>query len=59
MLKVVVNLSAIKKNLSYIKSVCRSKICAVVKANAYGHGLVEVAKYIKNEVDFFAVANLS
>ncbi len=58
MLKVVVNLCAIKKNLSYIKSVCRSKICAVVKANAYGHGLVKVAKQVKNEVDFFAVATV-
>lgn len=32
-----------------------TKICAVVKANAYGHGL-GVAKYMEAYVDYFAVA---
>src|SRR5699024_11845326 len=35
------------------------KIIPVLKANAYGHGSVEVAKYLENEhYDFFAVALL-
>ena len=32
------------------------KICAVVKADAYGHGSVYVAKYIQHKVDYFAVS---
>lgn len=42
---VEVNLDAIKKNLRAFRRHIpkRSKIMAVVKANAYGHGSVEVA----------------
>lgn len=34
------------------------KTFAVVKANAYGHGAVPVAKAIQNQVDGFCVSNL-
>lgn len=34
------------------------KTFAVVKANAYGHGAVEVSKYIESIVDGFCVSNL-
>lgn len=54
-----VDLGAIANNLDVIKSVCKpkTKICAVVKANAYGHGLVPTAKTLQeSEVDYLAVA---
>ena len=35
------------------------KICAVVKSNAYGFGMVKVAKSIERDVDYFAVARVS
>ncbi|HCP72025.1 MAG TPA: alanine racemase, partial [Actinobacteria bacterium] len=38
-----INLDAIKNNLRLIKSKTNSQILAVVKANAYGHGLVPVS----------------
>jgi len=44
------NISEIKKQLSP-----RNKFMAVIKANAYGHGLLEVAKIIQNKVDYLAV----
>ena len=31
------------------------KVAAVVKSNAYGHGLVEVAKAVEEQADFFGV----
>ena len=34
------------------------KICAVVKANAYGHGMREVALALKGHVDFFGVSSI-
>jgi alanine racemase len=34
------------------------KIAAVVKANAYGHGLKEIVPVIANKVDIFAVDNI-
>ena len=33
-----------------------AKICAVVKADAYGHGAVRIAQLLAPETDFFAVA---
>ena len=32
------------------------KVLAVVKANAYGHGAVKVAKFFENKADYLAVA---
>ena len=56
-----INLDNIKFNLSNIKKILKedTKICGVLKANAYGHGSVEVAKLLEREkVDYFAVARL-
>jgi alanine racemase len=38
-----INLAAIASNLKFIKSKSKSQVLAVVKADAYGHGLVAVA----------------
>lgn len=35
-----------------------AKVIAVVKANAYGHGLIPIARKIAPEVDYLGVANL-
>ena len=40
----VVNLSAIADNLKLIKSKTSAQVLAVVKADAYGHGLIQVGK---------------
>jgi alanine racemase len=53
-----VDLSAVEHNLARVRSfVPSAKIMAVVKANAYGHGLIRIARALKN-VDGFAVARL-
>lgn len=56
-----INLDNIKFNLKNIKSRLNkdTKICGVVKANAYGHGAVEVSKLLQREnIDYLAVARL-
>ena len=56
---VEVNLDAIKNNVLVAKRSLKpaTKLCAVVKANAYGHGAVQVAREAAAAgVDFFAVA---
>ena len=56
-----IDLTAIKHNLQEIKKTIGNNvdIMAVVKANAYGHGLIEVAKTLVNEkVTYLAVARL-
>ncbi|HBO39539.1 MAG TPA: alanine racemase [Pasteurellaceae bacterium] len=50
---------ALKHNLQTIKQKApNSKIIAVVKANAYGHGLIFVASALEDSVDCFGVARL-
>lgn len=54
-----VRLGAIQHNLKTIKSTAPgAKVMAVVKANAYGHGLIEVARSLA-DVDSLAVARLA
>jgi len=56
--QVVINLSALRNNFSKVKSVAPSaKIIAVVKADAYGHGLTRIAGAL-SQADGFGVACL-
>ncbi|TMM46977.1 alanine racemase [Colwellia ponticola] len=53
----VIKLTAIKKNYLYAKSLAApAKAIATVKANAYGHGAIEVAKALTDVADAFGVA---
>lgn len=52
---------AFLNNLQAVRTLCKpeTKICAVIKANGYGHGIREIVKILKQDaVDFFAVANV-
>ena len=53
-----VDLDTIEKNFDALKSLTKENVraMAVVKADAYGHGAVEVANKLKDKADFFAVA---
>lgn len=53
-----IDLEAIKSNFDNLKALCGKnvKTMAVVKADAYGHGAVEVATALADRADFFAVA---
>ncbi len=54
-----INLDAIYNNYLYAKFLAKkNKIIAVIKANAYGHGLVYVANKLAKIADGFAVANI-
>lgn len=49
----------LRHNMQLIKSLApHSKICAVVKANAYGQGLPKMVRNLENLVDGFGVARL-
>jgi len=56
---VEVNLSRLTKNLQAIRAhVAPAKVMIIVKANAYGHGLAEVAKHLSSSADYIGVAVL-
>ncbi|MBQ8797570.1 MAG: alanine racemase [Oscillospiraceae bacterium] len=53
-----VDLDALDHNITQLQN-CMApgvKTCAVVKANAYGHGSVRVALHLEDRVDYFAAA---
>ena len=59
--KVIIDLSALAHNLSQVKKLVgsRTKVMGVVKADAYGHGMVPVSRTLEeNGIDFLGVAYL-
>jgi alanine racemase len=55
-----INLSALKHNLAAIRAhVPQARVMAVVKANAYGHGMPSVVRTLAPDVEMFGVANLT
>lgn len=57
-LKVIVDLNVIKNNLLNIKKTSGKKVLFMVKANAYGHGLIPVCRATQDIVDMFGVATV-
>ncbi|MFW5648920.1 MAG: alanine racemase [Candidatus Alkaliphilus sp. MAG34] len=56
-----IDLDKIKHNVGEVKKIVKNGtiICAVVKADAYGHGVIEIGDtLLKNGVDRFAVSTL-
>jgi alanine racemase len=52
--------SALLHNLNEIRRVTPSRVCAVVKDDAYGHGAQTISKVLAEAgVDFFAVSNIA
>lgn len=49
----VFNLKTIRKQIGN-----KTKLCAVVKDNAYGHGIENIVNTTNNYVDYYAVANI-
>ena len=51
-----INLKNLRENALAFKRSMKTALCAVVKANAYGHGATETASALYPVADFFAVA---
>lgn len=57
-----IDLKKIRNNIKTLKKLNDkedTKFFAVVKANAYGLGAVEIAKYVENDIDAFCVSNIN
>ncbi len=53
-----IDLAALKQNLHFARERSGQEVMAVIKAGAYGHGLIEVAKALDSEkLPFLGVAN--
>ena len=56
---VTVDLDAIEANFRQVQEKAGVPVMAVVKANAYGHGAVQVARLLQSRCAFFGVATVS
>lgn len=57
--QLIVNLNNIKKNVVNLATSSHAKkVCMMVKANAYGHGLVPVVKALEEDVGSFGIISL-
>ncbi|NOQ15521.1 MAG: alanine racemase [Methyloprofundus sp.] len=53
------NMCALQHNVAKVREYApQSQLMAVIKANAYGHGLIRIAHALQGTVDAFAVARL-
>lgn len=53
-----IDLAALQHNLQQVRHYApNSKVMSVIKADAYGHGVIEIAKALQ-QTDAFAVARL-
>jgi alanine racemase len=59
MITATINIDALRKNIKYIKQKSKTEMIPVLKANAYGHGMVEIAKILRKEkIELIGVATL-
>ncbi|GAC1583783.1 MAG: alanine racemase [Candidatus Velthaea sp.] len=58
--ELTIDVGAIRANIAALKAlVAPARVAAVIKANAYGHGAVDVARGISDEVDRLCVYELA
>lgn len=57
--KLIIDSAALRKNIENIKQSTQKKVCLVVKADAYGHGIENVVPFVDDLADFYAVAKVS
>ncbi|MBR4865030.1 MAG: alanine racemase [Oscillospiraceae bacterium] len=54
-----IDLDAIRENFAAIRQRANAPVMAVVKADAYGHGAVRVARVLEQECHFFGVSSVA
>lgn len=54
-----VDLDAIEHNFHKISQKAKTPVCAVIKADAYGHGAIAVARLLEGQCAFFAVSSVA
>jgi len=58
-IKAVINVNAIKNNINFLKKKTGTDLMPVLKADAYGHGLIEMSKILRSlGIKYIGVATL-
>ena len=56
--RVKIDLDAISRNFDAVQEKAGVKVMAVVKADAYGHGAIQVARLLQDKCAFFGVSSM-
>ena len=56
--RVKIDLDAIERNFDAVRHKCGVPVMAVIKADAYGHGAVQVARLLQDKCAFFGVSSM-
>ena len=56
--RVKIDLDAISRNFDAVRAKAGVKVMAVVKADAYGHGAIQVARLLQDKCAFFGVSSM-
>ena len=56
--RVKIDLDAIARNFDAVREKAGVKVMAVVKADAYGHGAIQVARLLQDKCAFFGVSSM-
>ncbi len=56
--QLIIDLDAIRHNIQAVKKKSGVPVMAIIKADAYGHGAVEVARHLDSECAFFGVSSI-
>ena len=57
--KIYINSTNLIHNVEKLEEIAAHKICVMIKANAYGHGMKEILSILNDKVDYFGVSNQS
>jgi alanine racemase len=56
--RVKIDLDAISRNFDAIREKAGVPVMAVIKADAYGHGAIQVARLLERKTSFFGVSSM-
>ncbi len=55
--KIFLSKEKLYKNIEHMEKITNGKICAMIKANVYGHGQKELLPILSKRIDYFGVSN--
>lgn len=56
--QLIIDLDAIRHNINAVKARAGVPVMAIIKADAYGHGAVEIARHLSGDCAFFGVSSM-
>ena len=56
--RVKIDLDIISRNFDAVRRKAGVPVMAIVKADAYGHGAIQVARLLQNKCSFFGVSSM-